>query len=145
MSKPRLDLDDFLRDLVNRVGQRFVARFSPALAAGGLDVQMWRVLGVLHARGDQSAGDLSALTSINLSTLSRLVGRMEDRGLIRRRRDGEDARAVVVALTADGRRRTERLIPEAAALEAAAAEGFSAKELATLKSLLVRLYGGIGG
>ena len=145
MSKPRLDLDDFLPYLVNRVGQRFVARFTPALAAEGLDVQMWRVLGVLHAKGGQSAGELAALTSINLSTLSRLAARMEDRGLIRRQRHGEDARSVVVALTADGRRRTEKLIPEAAALEEDAAAGFSPNELATLKALLVRLYGGIGG
>ncbi len=140
MTTPELELENYLPYLVNRVGQRFVAEFTPALAAVGLDVQMWRVLSVLHGTGAQSAGDLSALTSINLSTLSRLVGRMAARGLIRRDRGDADARSVVIALTDDGRRHTEALIPKAAALETAATGNLSAQELDALKALLDRLY-----
>jgi DNA-binding MarR family transcriptional regulator len=137
-----LRLNSYLPYLVNRVGQRFVAGFTPALRAQGVDVQMWRVMIVLHAEGPQGAGALSRLTSINLSTLSRLVARMEEKRLVARRRDGADARSVVVAPTGEGRRRTEALLPAAAALEAAAAADFTAAELATLKSLLAKLYAG---
>ncbi|MPY72361.1 MAG: MarR family transcriptional regulator [Alphaproteobacteria bacterium] len=135
-----LRLNSYLPYLVNRVGQRLVAGFTPALRAQGMDVQMWRVMIVLHAEGPQSAGALSRLTSINLSTLSRLVARMEEKRLVARRRDGADARSVVVAPTEEGRRRTEALLPAAAALEAAA--DFTEAELATLKSLLAKLYAG---
>jgi len=140
-----LRLNSYLPYLVNRVGQRFVAAFTPALRAQGMDVQMWRVTIVLHEEGPQSAGALARLTSINASTLSRLTARMQEKGLVVRRRDGADARSVVVAATEDGRRRTEALLPEAVALEAGAAADFTAAELATLKALLAKLYAGMDG
>jgi DNA-binding MarR family transcriptional regulator len=133
-------LETYLPYLVNRVGQDFVAAFTPSLRRAGIDVQMWRVLLVLYADGPQNAGGLSARTSINLSTLSRLAARMEEKGLISRRRDDADARGVVSALTDAGWARTEALLPEAERLEREAAAGFTAEELETLKSLLERLY-----
>lgn len=138
-----LELENYLPYLVNRTGQRFVAAFTPSLAMMEVDVQMWRVMSVLYVKGDQSAGELSALTSINLSTLSRLAGRMTEKGLIRRQRGGEDARSVIVVLTDKGREATEALIPKAAALEASATKGLTDTEIATLKGLLIRLYRGI--
>lgn len=134
-----MELGVYLPYLVNRVGQLFVGEFTPALARHGADVQTWRVLSVLHQHGDQPVGALSALTAINMSTLSRLVGRMEARGMVRRRR-GEDARRVIVGITRAGRRITESLIPIAQALEERATEGLTRAEAATLRDLLARLY-----
>ena len=136
-----MELGTYLPYLVNRLGQRFVAEFSPALAAEGVDVQMWRVLSALYQRGEQPITVLSGLTSINLSTLSRLVGRMDAKGLVARQRGG-DARRVIVGLRPAGREVTERLIPAARALEDRAAEAFSEAELATLRQLLSKLYAG---
>jgi DNA-binding MarR family transcriptional regulator len=133
-------LEGYLPYLVNRVGQDFVARFTPSLRAAGIDVQMWRVLIVLYADGPQNAGALAERTSINLSTLSRLSARMTEKGLVVRSRAADDARGVVVALTPAGRICTEALLPEAERLESVAAAGFTAEELAMLKALLERLY-----
>lgn len=135
-----MELETYLPYLVNRVGQRFVAAFSPVLAAAGVDVQMWRVLSVLHAKGEQSAGSLAALTSINPSTLSRLLGRMSEIGLVERCRGDADGRAVAISLTGNGRSLTESLLPEATQLETAAARHLTEYELDTLKTLLTRLY-----
>ena len=136
-----MELGTYLPYLVNRLGQRFVAEFSPALAAEGVDVQMWRVLSALYQRGEQPITVLSGLTSINLSTLSRLVGRMDAKGLVARQRGG-DARRVIVGLRPAGREVTERLIPAARALEDRAAEACSEAELATLRQLLSKLCAG---
>jgi DNA-binding MarR family transcriptional regulator len=138
-----MELGTYLPYLVNRLGQRFVAEITPALAARGIDVQTWRVLIALYQRGDQPLGALADLTSINVSTLSRLVGRIEDRGLVERRKGPDDARSVIVALTAEGRAATEEILPTASALEEAATADFSEAELATLRQLLVKLYGGL--
>jgi DNA-binding MarR family transcriptional regulator len=143
MTKQTLELDGFLPYLVNRAGQRFVADFTPSLAEADVDVQMWRVMSVLYTRGEQSAGRLSALTSINLSTLSRLVGRMAEKGLITRERQGEDARSVLIRLTDEGCRRTRTLIPAAIELERSATADFSEAEQSALKALLVKLYRGM--
>lgn len=138
-----MELATYLPYLVNRVGQRFVDAFAPALAAADVDVGMWRVLSVLHRHGDLPIGALAELTSVNVSTLSRLASRMDAKGLVRRRRGG-DARQVIVSVTESGRRTTEKLLPAARALEAEAAEALTGPELAVLRRLLTKLHAGIG-
>ena len=135
-----MELDSYLPHLVNRLGQRFVSEFTPSLADAGIDVQMWRVLSVLHRFGDLPVGALSELTSINLSTLSRLAGRMDAKGLVLRRRDDADSRTVNIHLTPEGKHATEELIPKAVALEARATVGLSPSEIETLRQLLQRVY-----
>ena len=138
-----MELGSYLPYLVNRVAQRFVAGITPRLAELGVDVQMWRVLIALYQRGDQYAGALAALTSIYFSTLSRLVGRMAAKGLVERARGSDDARSVIVRLTDRGREVTEKILPRAVELEAEATADFSEAELAMLRQLLVKLYGGL--
>lgn len=138
-----MELGAYLPYLVNRLGQRFVAEFSPALAGAGIDVQMWRVLIALYQRGDQPVGALSDLTSINISTLSRLIGRMSAREHVERLRGNDDARSVIIRLTPGGRTVTESILPAATALEAEATANFSDAERAMLQQLLVKLYAGL--
>ncbi|MBT6283890.1 MAG: MarR family transcriptional regulator, partial [Rhodospirillaceae bacterium] len=97
-----MELGTYLPYLVNRVGQRFISDITPVLSEAGVDIQSWRVLIALYQRGAQTVGALSDLTSINFSTLSRVLGRMEKKNLVRRVRDAEDARSFTVELTANG-------------------------------------------
>jgi DNA-binding MarR family transcriptional regulator len=138
-----LELGTYLPYLVNRVGQRFIADIAPALNEAGVDIQSWRVLIALYQRGGQPVGALSDLTSINFSTLSRVLGRMEKSDLVRRRRDTDDARSFTIELTENGRSVTEQILPRAAELEAQATSNFSEAELATLRQLLGKLYAGL--
>ena len=85
-------------------------------------------------------GDLSETTSIEVSTLTRLVDSMEKKGLVVRRRDSGDARAVVLRVAPAGRRLTQRIVPIAERYESVALAGFNAAEAATLKAALRRLY-----
>ena len=140
-----MELGTYLPYLVNRLGQRFVAEIAPALAEAGIDVQMWRVLIALYQRGDRSVGALADLTSINISTLSRLIGRMEKQDLVERGRGDADGRSVVIRLTGKGRAATKAILPKAVALEADATADFSEAELAMLRQLLVKLYAGLDG
>ena len=138
-----MELGTYLPYLVNRVGQRFIADIAPALNEAGVDIQSWRVLIALYQRGGQPVGALSDLTSINFSTLSRVLGRMEKSDLVRRRRDTDDARSFTIELTENGRSVTEQILPRAAELEAQATSNFSEAELATLRQLLGKLYAGL--
>ena len=140
-----MDLKTYLPYLVNRVGQRMVAEITPVLSECGVDVQMWRALIALYQQGDQPMGALADLTSINVSTLSRLIGRMAGRGLVERVRGSDDARSVIIHLTADGRAVTEAILPRASALEEEATADFSDAEIAMLRQLLVKLYAGLEG
>ena len=137
-----MELSTYLPYLVNRVGQRFITDITPILNEVGVDIQAWRVLIALYQRGGQPVGALSELTSINFSTLSRLLDRMEMKDLVDRRR-GLDARSFTVELTGDGIEVTEKILPQANALEAVVTANFSKAELATLRQLLGKLYAGL--
>jgi MarR family transcriptional regulator, organic hydroperoxide resistance regulator len=137
----RLELDDYLPYLINRVGTAIAQRFTAeALTSRGLTIAMWRVLAALSVNGEQRQIDLAELTSIDVSTLSRLVTRLARMGLVTRRRSTSNSREVTVELTAKGRDLVDGLIPVARALETVAAEGLADDELATVKRALGRIY-----
>ena len=140
-----MELGTYLPYLVNRVGQQFIIDMTPVLNEVGVDIQSWRVLIALYQRGGQPVGALSDLTSINFSTLSRVLGQMEKKDLVRRVRGTQDARSFTIELTDTGRSTTETILPRAAALEAQATGNFSEAELATLRQLLAKLYAGMEG
>jgi MarR family transcriptional regulator, organic hydroperoxide resistance regulator len=137
----RLDLANYLPYLVNRLGSALVASFTATvLAQHDLNIDAWRVMAVLANRGAQRQIDLAALTSIDVSTLSRLVTRMVRIGLVTRRRSQASNREVVVELSAKGRGLVSRIIPLARRLEATAAQGIAAKEMVVVKRTLRRMF-----
>jgi MarR family transcriptional regulator, lower aerobic nicotinate degradation pathway regulator len=138
-----LDLRSYLPYLINRVGFAVTDVFGEALAAENLTVPMWRVLAVLLYHGPQRIGDLADLTSIEISTLSRLLGTMQRRKLLTRKRARTDARVVMAALTERGRALTDALVPAATDLETSLAGDLGADEIAGLKRTLDKLYANI--
>lgn len=143
MADKPLRLDGYLPYLINRAGISLASHFGAVLRRAGVSLQDWRVLAALRERGGLRLTELAARTSIEISTLSRLVGNMEAAGLVLRERDSDDARAIAIRLTAAGDALTARLTPEAEALERAALAGFSEVEAGQLKALLERLYGNL--
>jgi MarR family transcriptional regulator, organic hydroperoxide resistance regulator len=137
----KLNLNDYLPYLVNRVGNIIADQFgAEALAPYRLSIAMWRVLAVLASNGGQRQIDLADLTSIDASTLSRLVTRLVRMGIVSRTRSASSTREVVVRLTAKGKSQVARLVPIAVEYEATATSGLAPEELATLKSALRRVY-----
>ena len=133
-------LEQFLPYLLNRAGARIAAAFNAEMRQIGASLQVWRVLAALREKDGRRMGDLSETTSIEVSTLTRLVDNMEKDGLVVRRRDSGDARAIALHVTASGRRLTQRIVPIAERYEAVALAGFSAGEAEILKAALRRLY-----
>ncbi len=138
-------LDSYLPYLLNRAGARIAASFSDKVRPLGATLQMWRVLAALREQDGRRMGDLSTTTSIEVSTLTRLVDNMEKKGLVARRRDPQDARAIVLHVTAAGRRLTQRIVPIAERYETVALAGFNSAETRTLKAALRRLYANMEG
>jgi len=139
--RSKLELDDYLPYLINRVGTALAVRFTAdQLAAHGLSIAMWRVLAVLSSNGGQRQIDLAVLTSIDASTLSRLVTRLVRMGLASRTRSRTNSREVLVSLSAKGRAVVDRLIPAALSLEGVLGRGLSQRDAATVKRALRRMY-----
>ncbi|HEY4170690.1 MAG TPA: MarR family transcriptional regulator [Reyranella sp.] len=133
-------LAQYLPYLLNRAGARIAAAFNAEMRQIGASLQVWRVLAALREQDGRRMGDLSKTTSIEVSTLTRLVDNMEKDGLVVRRREAGDARAVSLHVTPRGQRLTQRILPIAERYETVALEGFTAGEIAVLKKALRRLY-----
>ena len=139
--RSHLDLGNYLPYLINRVGFALVESFTTAaLTPNGLSIAMWRVLAALSNRGEQRQIDLVDMTSIDASTMSRLVTRLVRMGLVTRHRSATSNREVVVELSSKGRVLVQRLIPIAKKLEQTASAGLPPKDLAVAKRALGRMY-----
>ena len=145
--RAHLDLGNYLPYLINRVGFALVESFTAdALTPNGLSIAMWRVLAALSNNGEQRQVDLVAMTSIDASTMSRLVSRLV--------RDGPGRRAAArrpaaarwwSSCSPKGRALVQRLIPIAKKLEQTASAGLPAKDLAVAKRALGRMYDNLVG
>lgn len=122
--------------LLNRVGVRMGELFSQRLAEHDLTLPMYRVLVVLRQEGPQRLGDLCAMVTVEMSTLSRLVTSMKRKGLLSRVRPEDNARTVRIDLTKAGQNLADALMPIAAHFEEVGTGTFTDAEIAWLKQAL---------
>lgn len=143
---PQLELLEYLPYLINRVGVALVERFERETLNGhNLSIAMWRVLVALSKVEEQRQIDLAQMTSIEVSTLSRLVTRGVRMGLVNRVRSESSSREVLVSLSPKGHKVVDHIIPMAMALEEAVIAGFSENELAIVRKILRRMYHNLRG
>ncbi|MBZ9719261.1 MarR family transcriptional regulator [Mesorhizobium sp. AD1-1] len=140
MGQGTYELDERLSYLSNRVAFAINERFLLKLQPYDLTIPMWRVLVVLHDRGEQKLIDLSGLTSIEGSTLSRLTEAMHDRKLIRKARSTRSKREIVISLRSSGVSLVEALIPEALKLETLMLTDMPEGDIATTRRVLKTMY-----
>lgn len=98
------DLCDALSNGLARTLARRRADYVSSLVHGGVSTaQLW-VLMKLRYHGDLSISGVAELLGLGLPNVTGLVDRLEERGLVERRRDPDDRRVVRVRLTDLGRR-----------------------------------------
>lgn len=105
----------------------------------GLRVPEWRALAALYSRHLCTMSELSELTTIDRTTLTRTIDRMQDAGWLERRADSTDMRITRLALTAAGRRLFERIWPTVERFNSLALEGLSRADIAALYRILARM------
>ena len=99
---PGFVLEQHLFFWFTQVLDRRDRQLAAALKADGLRAPEWRVLATLHSRQRLSMSELADLTSIDRTTLSRVVERMVRTRWVMRLTDASDARVTRLALTASG-------------------------------------------
>ena len=105
--------------------------------------QLWALSEVAPPPG-LTLGDLAARMAIHISTASNLVSRLEDLGLVERRRVASDQRRVCISATAAGKRALKRAPRPSAGLLQQALMRMHRRELRALQSQLTRLLGKMG-
>lgn len=114
MDYEQLKLNNQICFPVYAASRLIIRQYQPLLEKLGITYPQYLVLMVLWENGSQSVGDISYRLILNTNTLTPLLKRLELQGLIRRRRDDNDERKVVVSLTEQGDqlRHKAALIPE---------------------------------
>ncbi|HMS35957.1 MAG TPA: MarR family transcriptional regulator [Arachnia sp.] len=102
------------------------------------DVQMFLVVNQLAYRGALRPTDLSSVLGTGKANITKIVGRLEEIGLVVRLRSDRDERSVLVALTPRGREMGTRIMEVAAESFAAALDGWSGEDVEALRRLLGR-------
>lgn len=138
-------LEQFLPYLVHRVGSNLAEGFDEGFAEAGVSLQEWRALSILYEYGAQTMGEIARRTSINSSSMTRLIGQMEKHDLVKRERQVANQRTVYVRLLPEGRKKVEFLIPRVLEYQHELSRCFSAEELKSFKTLLVKFFHSLTG
>ncbi|MFB4382263.1 MarR family transcriptional regulator [Agrobacterium sp. LR_9] len=96
-------LDDQLCYAIYSAGMAIQRVYKPLLDGLGLTYPQYLVLNVLWRDNEQTVGGIAEKLALESSTLTPLLKRLEASGLVRRTRNPENERQVVVALTDQGR------------------------------------------
>ena len=105
----------------------------------GLRVPEWRALAALYARRKCTMSELAELASIDRTTLTRTIDRMEEAGWLTRRADDADMRVTRLALTAAGEKLFGRIWPAVERLNRLAVAGMPEAAVTSLRRTLARM------
>lgn len=89
--------------------------------------------------GRMSAGELSRATGLSSAATTSMIDRLEHKGFVRRIREADDRRQVLVEMTNDGSARLGRLYGPLVEEGARLFEGFTRAELKTMLDLIKKM------
>ncbi|HYX73178.1 MAG TPA: MarR family transcriptional regulator [Steroidobacteraceae bacterium] len=105
----------------------------------GLNSTHFLVLKHLGEGAARSAADLCRLNRYDTGAMTRILDRLEEKGLVRRERGREDRRVVFLRLAPAGRALLPRLLAAGTRVIDAHLAGFSAAEIEAFKHYLYRM------
>jgi MarR family transcriptional regulator, organic hydroperoxide resistance regulator len=95
-------LEDYPLYNLNRTSATYISKMSDVLKSINMDQPRWRILMLLNDKNPSNVSELSRRSVTKLSTITRIIIRMEDKGLVKRTTCPVDARVTQVHLTKDG-------------------------------------------
>jgi len=132
-------MEDSLGYLLSKVRGYIMQGMDAELADLDITAAQWVIIMKLSAGAQSTAAALCKQSGYDTGSMTRMLDRLEDKGLIHRERSPDDRRVIKLALTENGERLREQLPERAARVMNAHLDGFSADEFAMLKSLLRRM------
>jgi DNA-binding MarR family transcriptional regulator len=127
--------------LLHRLVGALIEGSAPQFRSDGLSIPAARVLvSLLEEGGSATVGAVSLATSIDLSTTSHILRRLERQELVRRERQVADNRVVVAVLTTQGVDVARRCRQASLNHEALLTKGMSTEEVVIFKRLLIEAF-----
>ena len=131
--------------LLLRARECVIGRFRPLLNRHGITEQQWRVVRALTERGPMEPREIVAECCLSSPSLAGVLARMEDTGLVSRKRLAHDQRRLLVSLTPKSRALVARMAPQVEAIYAEIEAHIGVEFTQRLFGALDRLVGALGG
>lgn len=106
----QLKLDNQLCFRFYTVSRLITQAYQPLLKSLGLTYPQYLVMLVLWEKDHQPVNDIAKRLMLNTNTITPLLQRMEKDGILKRMKDKEDARRVIVSLTSKGKAMKEKAV-----------------------------------
>ena len=132
-------MDDETVIRLRRVILRLARQLNAASVGEGLTPTQASVLGIVTHRGPLGLTELTELEGLNPTMLSRVVGKLDSFGLIKRLLDPDDFRAARVEVTPEGAEAYQRISAERAAILSERVASLPAEQEAALIAALPAL------
>ncbi len=127
-------------ELLSQISQAYRSLSDTLMDQIGMHRAQATLLCRLFAQDGMTQSEIADQLGVQGATVTNMLQRMEETGLVIRQRDNEDNRLVRVYLTDDGRTKELLIAEQFAKLETLIFEGFAATDRAKLRELLRRLY-----
>lgn len=125
--------------LVRRLHQIHLALFAEECGAFGVTPVQYSIMTAIDRQPGLDQASLGEQVGIDRATMADVLGRLETRGVVARRRSCTDARMKLVSLTASGRRLLARIDPHARRAHERTIEALPPNQRAAFIESLTRL------
>lgn len=131
--------DESAAYLMRRILTCMAGQVEQALEPTGLTNAQWVPLFKLHTAQASSVAELARECQLDTGAMTRLLDRLEAKGLVARVRSSQDRRVVNIELTPEGRKAAQQIAPVLCGVQNAFLQGLSVQEWQQLKGLLRRV------
>ncbi|MDB5943661.1 MAG: transcriptional regulator, MarR family [Ramlibacter sp.] len=133
--RPEESVGYLMRRILNTVATEIEREMGP----NGLTNAQWIPLFKLYVGSASTVAELARECQLDAGAMTRMLDRLEAKGLLRRVRSSEDRRVVNLELTDEGRAAAQEIPGVLCKVQNAHMQGFTRAEWQTLKSLLRRI------
>ena len=138
--KEQLKLSNQLCFPLYATSKEIVSKYTPILKEYDLTYTQYLVLLVLFEEEEINVNELGKKLHLDSGTLSPLLKKMENKGILKRKRNINDERNLIITLTNDGKNLEEKL--EGVPSQIASCVNLTKEEAMTLYSLLYKVLNG---
>ena len=132
-------VDSYLPYLLARASFSISSEFHAQVEAAGFTVSEWRILASLSGVKQRTVGELADIVLAKQPTVTKMVLRMADQGLVMRTACTQDKRQAWVSLTPKGKKTVKPILKNAALHEKQILESLGDAQSHALKVILQKL------
>ena len=132
-------VDNYLPYLLARASFSISSEFHAQVEAAGFTVSEWRILASLSGVKQRTVGELADIVLAKQPTVTKMVLRMVDQGLVMRTACTQDKRQAWVSLTPKGKKTVQPILKNAALHEKQILESLGDVQSKALKVILQKL------